>query len=49
VSPGIFVEEKERIFVPKWFRVGRAEEAPRPGDDLVRDLLGESVIIVRGE
>lgn len=48
-SPQIFEQEKERIFFREWFCVGREEQAPNPGDYLVVDVLGESVLIVRGK
>src|SRR4030095_1054535 len=46
-SPEIFGKEKERIFFGQWMCVGREEEAPNPGDYLLLDLVGESVILVR--
>lgn len=48
VSEVVFALEKERIFARAWTCVGRAEEAPGKGDFFVRDLLGESLILVRG-
>ena len=48
LSPQIFEQEKERIFFREWFRVGREEQVPNPGDYLVVDVAGESVLIVRG-
>jgi len=46
-SPEIFGKEKERIFFGQWMCVGREEEAPNPGDYLLLDVVGESVILVR--
>ena len=46
-SPEIFGQEKERIFFGQWMCVGREEEAPNPGDYLLLDVVGESVILVR--
>jgi glycine betaine catabolism A len=40
--------ELEEIFRRDWIAVGRAEETPEPGSFLLRDVLGESVIVVRG-
>lgn len=42
-----FTREKERIFFREWICAGREEELPKPGDHLVLDLLGESVLVVR--
>ena len=44
----IFAWETEEIFFRDWLAVGRAEEVPEPGSFLVRDVLGESVLLVRG-
>ena len=44
----IFAWEQEEIFFRDWLAVGRAEEVPEPGSFLVRDVLGESVLLVRG-
>ena len=38
----------EEIFFRDWLAVGRAEEVPEPGSFVVRDVLGESVLLVRG-
>ena len=43
----IFQREKERIFHDMWFYVGRANEIPKPGDYIVRQIVDESVIITR--
>ena len=47
VSPEWFDRERERVFQSQWFSVGRVEEIPEPGDHLVCDVLGESVIVTR--
>ncbi len=47
LSPEIFAQEKERIFFREWFCVGREEQVPNPGDYLVVDVAGESVLVVR--
>src|SRR3954467_8483154 len=44
----IFDAERERIFYREWFCAGREEELPQPGDYLVLDIAGESVLVVRG-
>ena len=46
-SPEIFQQEKERIFCREWFCAGREEELPGPGDYLVLEVAGESLIVVR--
>jgi glycine betaine catabolism A len=43
----VFRLERERIFFREWYCVAREEEIPAPGDYLVRDVVGESVLIVR--
>lgn len=45
----IFEQEKERIFFRDWLTVGREEQLRGAGDYLVADVLGESVIVVRGK
>ena len=49
VDPGHFVEERERFFAGMWTFVGREDEVSRPGDAILREIAGESLIIVRGE
>jgi Rieske 2Fe-2S family protein len=43
----MFAREKERIFCSEWFCVGREEEVPNPGDYLLLDIAGESILLVR--
>jgi Rieske 2Fe-2S family protein len=40
--------EKERIFAREWVCVGREEELREPGDYLLLDVVGESILVVRG-
>jgi Rieske 2Fe-2S family protein len=47
LAPEYFAREKERIFCREWVCVGRAEELPAPGDYVVKDVAGESILIVR--
>src|SRR5262245_8838718 len=47
LSDPLFALERERIFFREWFSVAREEELQDPGDYLVRDVAGESVLIVR--
>jgi len=46
-SDAVFEDERERIFFAGWFCVGRSEDIPATGDYLVRDVVGESVFVVR--
>jgi glycine betaine catabolism A len=46
-SEDIFNREKERIFFREWICAGREEQLAEPGDYLVLDVLGESVLVVR--
>jgi Rieske 2Fe-2S family protein len=47
LSEEIFSAERERIFCREWFYVGREEQIAKPGDSLVVEVLGESVLLVR--
>ena len=46
-DPAIFAEERERIFAREWSCVGRASNFSKPGDYKVREIAGESLILVR--
>lgn len=43
----IFAQEKEKIFCRDWFCAARTEQLPAPGDFLVLNILGESVLVTR--
>ncbi|HET9221976.1 MAG TPA: Rieske (2Fe-2S) protein, partial [Roseiflexaceae bacterium] len=47
IAESHYERERERIFHREWFCVGRAEALPNPGDYLLCDVAGESVIVVR--
>jgi phenylpropionate dioxygenase-like ring-hydroxylating dioxygenase large terminal subunit len=47
VSPEVFEEELEKIFAERWVLVGHQSEVAKAGDYFVRDVAGESLIIVR--
>jgi Rieske 2Fe-2S family protein len=47
LSDRLFALEQERIFYREWFCAAREEEIPDPGDYLVRDVAGESILVVR--
>jgi Rieske 2Fe-2S family protein len=42
-----FAREKERILCREWLCAAREEELPAPGDYLVLDVAGESILLVR--
>ena len=44
----IFEWEREEIFYRDWLAVARAEDIAEPGSFLVREVLDESVLLVRG-
>ena len=46
-SPEIFAAEGERIFARAWLCIGRAETIPEPGDYVLAEVAGESVIVLR--
>jgi Rieske 2Fe-2S family protein len=46
-SQAVYDEERERLFFADWVCIGRADEIASPGDYLVRDVVGESVFVVR--
>ena len=46
-SEATWADERERIWFGDWVCIGRAEEIAEPGDYLVRDLAGESIVVTR--
>jgi glycine betaine catabolism A len=46
-SEDIFALEKEKIFCREWFCAAREEQVAAPGDVLVLNIAGESVIVAR--
>jgi glycine betaine catabolism A len=46
-SEEIFALEKEKIFCREWFCAAREEQIAAPGDVLVLNIAGESVIVAR--
>ncbi len=48
IDPGVFAEEKERIFRRTWQVVGHRNQVAQPGDYFTVDLLGEPLLLVRG-
>jgi Rieske 2Fe-2S family protein len=47
LSEKIYSREKELIFCQEWFCAGREEQLPKPGDFVVLDVAGESILVVR--
>lgn len=43
----VYDDERERIWYGGWICIGRAEEIAQPGDYLVRDVAGESIVVTR--
>jgi Rieske 2Fe-2S family protein len=48
-SPAILDDERARLFSPMWHCAGRASAVGRPGEFMVREVAGESIIVVRGK
>ncbi|WP_205678856.1 aromatic ring-hydroxylating oxygenase subunit alpha [Aquisphaera insulae] len=48
-DPDHYRREMERFFLGGWAHVGRQEEIPSPGDYMLREVAGESLILVRGD
>jgi Rieske 2Fe-2S family protein len=48
-SPEVFAEEREQIFSRQWVLVGHQSEIAKSGDHFVREVAGESLIIVRDQ
>ncbi len=46
-SEAVYEEERERLFFGTWVCIGRADEIAEPGEYLVRDLAGESILVIR--
>ena len=49
VSPNIFAEEQEKIFGRCWICLGHESQLARTGDYLVREVAGDSLIILRDQ
>lgn len=47
ITPEAFAAERERIFLRQWILAARGEDVPAPGDHVVLDVLGESILLVR--
>jgi glycine betaine catabolism A len=49
VSQEIFTTERERIFSTQWLCVGHHNDIAKPGEYFVREVIGESVIVLRDQ
>jgi Rieske 2Fe-2S family protein len=47
LSGDIFAREQERIFFREWLCLGHQNDLPNAGDYFLRDVLGESLIVLR--
>lgn len=48
-APEVLALEKKRLFMRDWLCVARVEELPAPGDYMALRVVGEPVLLVRGE
>ena len=48
-SPEVFAAEVNAIFEKEWVCLGRVEEIQNPGDYFTVDLVGDPLLVVRGE
>jgi Rieske 2Fe-2S family protein len=46
-SQAVFEDERQKLFFVGWLCVGRSAEIPESGAYLVRDVVGESIFVVR--
>lgn len=47
-DPAIFERDRERVFRNHWIMAGHASQIPQPGDYLLFEIAGESLILIRG-
>ena len=47
-DPGVFNDEKEKVFYRTWQCAGHMNELAKPGDFLVHRLIDEEIIVIRG-
>ena len=48
-NPATFEDEKKRLFSTTWQVVGHVHQAANPGDYFTFDLIGEPLLVARGE
>lgn len=49
LDPAIFEREKKELFAHTWQIVGRCDQVSKPGDFFTAELLGEPLLITRGQ
>jgi Rieske 2Fe-2S family protein len=49
LSQETFALEKEHLFAASWMCVAREQQLPQPGDSLVLNVVGESILLVRNQ
>lgn len=49
VSPDVFAEERAKIFARQWVCVGHQSHLVHPGDFLLQEVAGESLILTRDQ
>ena len=47
IDPGLYRDEVERVFCRGWLHAGRADQIPKQGNYVLREIAGESLILVR--
>src|SRR5256885_17095287 len=47
VSPEVFAEEQKKIFAKQWLLIGHQSQITNPGDYIVQQVIGESLIVIR--
>lgn len=46
-DPEVYRDEVERFYCQTWICAGRADQIPKPGNYFLREIAGESLIVVR--
>ncbi len=49
ISQEVFASEGERIFSTQWLCVGHQNDIAKPGEYFLREIFGESLIILRDQ
>jgi len=49
ISPDILAHERREIFTSNWILIAHQSELPKPGDYLLTNVAGESLIVVRDQ
>lgn len=47
VDPAMFARERDRFFADMWVAAARTEDVAAPGDFVVREVAGESIVVTR--